>query len=269
MQKYNDFNVFSDTIPVDPKQPISNILVYLPEGKVDTSVKKPAFIFLTGAGESKGGVEKLTVWGPFSFISKNWQPSFICIAIQNLTWQKQSMIDSVYAELKKRYNFGEIILSGLSEGGYGTMKEMATYPDTPLSKDVRAIIPMSASEAQHPDGVAGIIRAGIPVWSFGDDPGDTHGIYAHKDFINLQQLNPSGNYIWTRTTDGHGGWNKQYNPSYKGTEGTTKGLSIYEWSMQYAGQSVDTTTPPLPPVEERKLITTIKVYDNGDVETIK
>lgn len=234
-------NVFSDTVQA-PNGSLMNVLVYLP---ADYKTKiYPVFWFWNGMGEDSGGIDALKVWGPFSFISASFQPNCIVVAVQGLEWANLDQTDFVFARLKTAYNFGAVIASGLSAGGYGVTKLMSYYPGSVASKSVVAIIPMSTSEGFGTTAVLPTIKSNIPVWGFGDDPGDVHGVNTHNFITALQKGNTKGNYKWTNTNpDGHGGWNKHYDPTYK-----ENGLNIYDWGMQFVGAV--TTIPPvvIPPI---------------------
>lgn len=255
MIKYNDFNVYTDSIPVDQWTGKAQALIYLPN---DYKTKQyPVFWFWNGLGEDTGPVSVLAKWGPFAFINKDWQPNFIVIAVQALEWKNSDQLDIAYKYIKSTYNTGKVVASGLSAGGYGVTKLLSFYPYNTITKDLVAIIPMSTSEGYGQTVVQQTVDSKVGVWAFGDDPGDVHGINAHKFYISLVAKNPTGKYKWTNMNPrGHGGWNDYYNPKY-----TENGLNIYDWGMSFV-----TDTPSVPTTPTRNLIATIKVYDNGDVE---
>lgn len=261
MTPYNNIlNVFSDTVKA-PNGTLMNVMVYLP---TDYKTKVyPAFWFWNGRGEDTGAVSQLAVWGPFAFIGAKWQPNFIVMAVQALEWGNQSQTDSIFLNLKAAYNFGDIVASGLSDGGYGCTKLISYYPDSIAAKSVRAIIPMSTAEGFGSTAVAPTIASKIGVWGFGDDPGDVHGVNTHNFLKSLIAANPTGPYIWTNTNpDGHGGWNKHYDPAYK-----ENGLNIYDWGMQFTKAVI---IPPvvIPPVViPPKTIKSITItYSDGSQE---
>lgn len=264
MKKYNDYGVFSDTVSgsfkasgKDAVTVTRNLLVYLPPNPTG----KPVFCFWNGLGEDNGPVDVLTKYNTLSFISKDWQPDFIVIAVQNLSWIPSELVDIIFTTLKDRYGFGKMIFTGLSNGGYGLMKTAAQYPNLRLNKDLVAIIPMSTAEGVHPEYRPPIIQSGVAAWLFGDDPGDIHGVFTHQTYNGLVKENPAGNYRYTNMTGkGHGGWDTYYNPKWKDKDG----MSIYDFGLKYAGEVQTPTEPPVQPA--RKLVATINVYDNGDVE---
>ena len=263
--KYNDYSVFSDNVQVDPWAGTAKVLVYLPADYKTHSY--PVFWFWNGHGEDSGPVSQLAKWGPFAFVGKDWQPNFIVLAVQGLEWKNQETTDSVYARLKRRYNFGQIVASGLSAGGYGVTRLASFFPSASVTKDLVAIIPMSTSEGFGTTAVAPVIASGIGVWGFGDDPGDVHGINTHNFMNALQAKNSTAAYRWTNMKPrGHGGWNDYYNPKWKDVDGK----SVYTWGLSFVrdNQEPPVVDPPVDtvPVVTRKLIATLRVYDNGDIE---
>ncbi len=148
----------------------------------------------------------------------------------------------------------------MSAGGYGVTRLASFFPSSAISKDLVAIIPFSTSEGYGITAVASTVASGIGVWAFGDDPGDVHGVNTHNFYNSLVKNGVPRKYRWTNMKPrGHGGWNDYYNPSWHDMDGK----SIYDWSSEFTGGPSDS----VPPVEvTRKLIATLKVYDNGDIE---
>lgn len=256
MTPYNNQpNVFSDTVKSNGVN--MNVLVYLPPDYKTNAY--PLFWFWNGRGEDTGPVSQLAVWGPFSFISSSWQPNFIVVAVQGLEWGPSTQVDQVYASLKAAYNFSDnVIASGLSDGGYGVTKLASFYPASVAAGFLKAIIPMSTAEGFGSAAVAPTVASKMAVWAFGDDPGDVHGVNTHNFLTALVAANPKGSYRWTNTNpDGHGGWNKHYDPSYK-----ENGMNIYDWGMQFVKPA--TTTPvitqPIPPIS-KSIIFSISLAD--------
>lgn len=264
MQAYNNLpNVFSDIIVTNGVS--VNVLVYLPVDYKTTVY--PAFWFWNGRGEDQGAVSQLAVWGPFAFINAQWQPNFIVFAVQGLEWAGQPQVDGVFTTLKARYNFGDVIASGLSDGGYGCTKLISYFPGSIASKSVKAIIPMSTAEGFGSTAVAPTIASGIAVWGFGDDPGDVHGVNTHNFIKAIVAANPSGRYKWTNMNPlGHSGWNNYYTPLWKDP---VDGLTIYDWANKMLGQAVQPPPIPIPPVVVAKTIKTVEItYSDGTTQIL-
>lgn len=277
MTPYNSFNVFTDTIT--GSKGTYNVMVYLP---ADYQTKQyPCFYFFNGRGEDTGGVAALAKWGPLAMISASFQPQFIALAVQAVGWDNQQ--NAIYTTLKARYNFGKVVLTGISEGGWvataimgGINMPSCTEPgaNNPVQKDVVAFIPMSAqidSSIYTPAVVSTIAASGVPVLGFGDDPGDIYGINTHNLIKALVAANPSGNYTFINTPGtGHGGWDTDYSPSST----QVNGGNIYDWASKVIAPPVSTplpvvtpppvTTPPATPT----LIATVQVYSDGSIKKI-
>lgn len=267
MTNYNGIpNLYTDTI-TDANGQTLPLMVYLPS---DYKIRQyPCFYFFNGRGEDTGGASKMAVWGPLAMISSSYQPPFIAMAVQAVGWDASQ--STIYTTLKARYNFGKVVLTGISEGAWLATNVMAKYPNDPLAKDVVAFIPMSsqADATSYNQAVKPIIASGIPVMGFGDDPGDVHGIDTHNFIKALVTANPEGNYTFVNTPGtGHGGWNT----NYATTSTQAGGTNVYNWALKFVSYTPPITTPPPtttpPPVTTPTLVATVQVYSDGSIKKI-
>jgi hypothetical protein len=105
-----------------------------------------------------------------------------------------------------------------------------------------------------------------PVWFIsGDQDGFTDNAKSYTNTIT----GAGGSAFTTVYRGGHGGWDAIYNGSIT-REVNGKNLNVFEWLL--SNSRVAITQPGIEqptdtvPIVTRKLITTLRIYDNGDVE---
>lgn len=147
-----------------------NYLLHLPEGyDADADKRWPVILFLHGAGERGGELEKVFVHGPPKLARKDPKFPFIVIAPQTPAggrWHASQLIallnnvTSDHAADPKR-----VYLTGLSMGGYGSWELGAAHPErfaavAPVCGGGTTIdIRLARRVENHP-------LKSLPVWAF-------------------------------------------------------------------------------------------------------
>lgn len=112
-------------------------LLYLPED-YEAGKKSPCLLFLHGRGESYGPLSLVKQWGPPRLIDKGMKMPFIVVSPQcperPASWsqaEQQSHIARLLGHIEKTYavDKGRLYLTGLSMGGGGTWRLLATHPN--------------------------------------------------------------------------------------------------------------------------------------------
>ncbi|NCO40294.1 MAG: hypothetical protein AUJ96_29865 [Armatimonadetes bacterium CG2_30_66_41] len=114
-------NAFEKTIT---KVVSANYLLYLPEGYEDTDEKWPLLLFLHGAGERGGDLEKVKLHGPVKLVEQGKGLPFVVVSPQcpeNRWWDVESL-DALLDQIVATYRIDEdrVYRTGLSMGGFGT-----------------------------------------------------------------------------------------------------------------------------------------------------
>lgn len=114
-------------------------LQYLPKKfkAEDKDTKWPLMIFLHGRGESNGPLDIVTKWGPPKKAKNGDKLPFILISPQcpkEDRWSSDTQMERIQkliAHIRKEYPIDDkqIILTGLSMGGYGSWELAAREPD--------------------------------------------------------------------------------------------------------------------------------------------
>jgi hypothetical protein len=274
MTPYNNIpNLFSDTITGAKGN--YNILVYLPSDYL--TKQYPCVLFYNGRGEDTGDVSALAKYSILYEIASNgYKPSCVALCVQALGWEPQQ--NTIYTTLKKRYNFGKVVLTGLSEGAWVSTDILGGLsmpgltvpgPNNPIQADTVCFVSMSSQADINSYGPAVplIAKSGIPVLGTGDLAGDSHAVDTDNMIIALQKANPSGNYTFINTPGtGHGGWNTLSDPNYK----LPNGQNIWDWALSFAGGPVVVAPPTTTPVTPTApiLIATIQVYSDGSIKKV-
>lgn len=250
----NSFMAFCQVFQVQGR----NVLAYLP----DTGKSYPAFVFVTGLGETGTDTNAAKVNGPHQYIKQGWRPPFAVFTIQPKSgeWMAAATTDAMLAGIRAKYpQITGIALSGLSAGGYATQQYI--FQDASYAKKLLAAIPMSI---QGPDKPYSYTNAGsLPVWAM-DGTGDPF-------FDGMKALYTSlGDRFSSFYSTGHNNWNLVYNPIYRDP---VYGQSIYDFAFKHAVYNGATPVAPVdttatPPVVTKKLLLTIKVYSDGTTETV-
>lgn len=105
---------------------------YILDYPANAKGKVPLMVFLHGSGERGNDLEKVKVNGPFQY--KNLIPEPVAILApqcQAGEWWDTEAIFYLIKEIQKKYRIDDskIILTGLSMGGWGTLKLAMEHPE--------------------------------------------------------------------------------------------------------------------------------------------
>lgn len=190
-------------------------LLFVPEATEDD--KLPMIVFLHGAGERGGDLEKVKTHGPPKIVEKDKGFPFIVLSPQcgRRQWWRPEALAKLIDRIIKEHPVDEdrIYLTGLSMGGYGTWALAAKYP-----QKFAAIAPICGGG--NPESAASM--KSLPVWVF-------HG--AKDPVVRIDQsqrmvdaLKAVGNPVkFTVYPDaGHDSWTETYdNPE------------LYQWFLTH------------------------------------
>lgn len=119
-------------------QQISYILDY-PQ---DTKTKIPLIVFLHGSGERGTDLEKVKAHSPFTYKNLIKEPvGILAPQCPEKVWWDTETVYYLIKEIQQKYNIDEsrIILTGLSMGGWGTLKLAMEHPEM-----FSAVVPVCA-----------------------------------------------------------------------------------------------------------------------------
>lgn len=105
---------------------------YILDYPANAKGKVPLMVFLHGSGERGNDLEKVKVNGPFQY--KNLIPEPVAILAPQCPageWWDTEAIYYLIKEIQQKYRIDDskIILTGLSMGGWGTLKLAMEYPE--------------------------------------------------------------------------------------------------------------------------------------------
>lgn len=253
-----------------------NTIIYTPD---NTTGVLPAFMFVTGLGESGSDPSKIYINGPMHFIQAGWKPNFIVIGIQSNNVYGpmdikglQGVIDGL-SDPSYRIDWNKYYLTGLSYGAATVGGYIQLQTDT-LFKKPTALIHMSMNIyglcGSYYDNSQYLCKndlrfASIPAFGFcgnGDGFLDAMG----KFWALLTKAGYKNKFhVYS---GGHGGWNSFYDPTWKDTDG----LNIYDWALQYSSGAAVIPPVVVPPVVIPPTAKTIKsitvLYTDGTTITL-
>lgn len=114
-----------------------NYLLYLPED-YEAGKKSACLLFLHGRGESNGPLSLVKKWGPPRLLDQGVKLPYIVVSPQcpkqPASWsqaEQQSHLVKLLDHIEKTYavDQGRVYLTGLSMGGGGSWRLLATHPD--------------------------------------------------------------------------------------------------------------------------------------------
>ena len=183
-------------------------LLYLPEDyDKDTDKRWPLVMFLHGMGERGNELNKVKLLGPPRFVADGREFPFILISPQchdDLFWNDETdmlgaMLDEV--EAKYRVDNNQILLTGLSMGGYGTWAFAAKQPNR-----FAAIAPICGG-GNIKD--APIIKD-IPMWVFHGDKDDVVELSKSQEMVDAVKAAGGNPKFTVYQGVGHNSWDNAY-----------------------------------------------------------
>ena len=243
-----------------------NSLTYLPTNYISTK-SYPCMIFFPGAGEIGTNAALLQNHGPFQYLKQGVDLGLdlIVIAIQNVNQNpRPDEIASYVTAVKKLYNIGALIGTGLSRGGQD-WEWFANNSEANLSQLSGLVLFSSQGTVADIPSIPGtynpalFVKYNIKFW-WGIGTMDSFYDNNKARYKALAALNPSLT-AWTEWAGaGHGDpvWSDGYNPKW--TNNTLK-QSIYTWTAGF-GSAVPINPPPV--VATYKNAVATKVFTKND-----
>ena len=241
--------------------------VFLPED-YDSRESWPTILFFHGKGEASASMQYSALLG--NGLPKNIKAGlsipYIVVAIQDqYSTPKPAVVDNVLKNTiipNYKVDTNHIYATGLSFGGGGSLAMAIAHPEY-----ISAVVSASPSALQPFEVFAlpTLAEHKIPVW-FWNGTQDQGPLNYCKQYS--QAIIAAGGQSWITTEPvGHGPWDALYTGKSK-----LDGKDMYAFFSQYGKQpsAVDppVITPPSDtvPAVTRKLIATLRIYDNGDIE---
>lgn len=179
-------------------------LIVKPED-FDEQKKYPLIIFLHGRGESGDDLKLVNVHGPFDFVKQHKLPVMI-VAPQTpigVNWDidmLSAFVDHVLEELP--VDRGQVYLTGLSLGGFGTWELAARRPEV-----FAAIAPICGGGKP----VQAELIQEIPLWAFHGAKDPVVPLKSTTDMINALYNLGSAPRLTVYPDAGHDSWTETYN----------------------------------------------------------
>lgn len=238
-------------------------LVYTPEG-YQHKPGNMAFLFLPGNGELVG-VDKLYIHNTLGFIRDGkYAPDFVVAAISPNGWAypPASVYLASIQALQARFPGCQIVANGLSLGASNWVRYINSgkqYADS-----VAGLIIMSSSQAPF-DNLSNF--KGKPVISY-LGTNEPPQIKEHHPKI-VEAFEAAGATVHHSWIEGmaHGPWSPFFDPNYDIVNTRYGHNNIYEYMRKLLATAAGEPDTPLP--MERKLVTTIKIYNDGHIEVEK
>jgi len=144
-------------------------LVIIPANFQDRTVRWPLIVFLHGGDQSGTDLNLVKANGPPKYALSNPDFPFVVVAPQlpiGKLWEPAAVIGVIKQVIPRfRIDAGQVYLTGLSTGGYGTWKTALQYPER-----FAAVAPVAGGGSteilKHADGVQLQALRSLPVWAF-------------------------------------------------------------------------------------------------------
>jgi predicted peptidase len=192
-------------------------LLFLPPG-YDTRQRYPLILFLHGAGERGGDLNRVRIHGPPKLVEQRPDEfPFIVVSPQvpdDRIWSTR-VLDALLEEVAERYAVDpdRIYVTGLSMGGYGAWHLAMEFPDR-----FAAIAPISGGGT-----ITGACTLRhLPIWVFHGARDEVVPVSRSEELVErLRRCD--GHVRYTRYEDaGHDAWTRTYeNPE------------LYRWLLQH------------------------------------
>ena len=186
-------------------------LLYLPmeyDSKPDQ--RWPVVLFLHGRGESSGPLSLVAKWGPPKFAERGDELPFILVSPQcpeEGVWsdeERQQGLDSLLKHISSEYRTDEtkVSLTGLSMGGFGSWKLVATYP-----KRFSCAVPICGSG----DEKSATRLVDLPIWAFHGSEDSVVPVADTEKMVNaIKQAGGTKIRFTTLEHIGHNSWSAAY-----------------------------------------------------------
>lgn len=231
----------------------------------------PVLVSYHGAGEASkerdlnklynNGIPKLIKAG-------TWNYPFVVLAIQDMWSTPQpatvAYVLEEYVLSKYPTNRTKIFHTGYSYGGGGSLAMAIHFPQ--YTTAVVSASPSSLSTDSNNREIPRlpeVAKSGIPVvfWA-----GSNEAMYLEHATAYAKYINDAGGKasLFIKQGVAHGPWDSLY----KGQDLISGGLNMYDWLSKLTAEEQPEPEPE-EPGQTPKLIATIKVYSDGNTETIK
>ena len=198
-----------------------NYLLYLPPQYAESKEKWPLMLFLHGAGEKGGDLEKVKVHGPPKLIGKEGKDfPFVIVSPQcpeDGFWSAELQLDALDGlldEVVSRYRIDKdrVYVTGLSMGGFGTWQLAFRYPDR-----FAALAPIC--------GRGDVRKAArikqVPAWVFHGAKDKTVPLKESQEMVDALKKAGSDVKLTVYPNAEHDSWTETYNNP-----------AFYEWLLQ-------------------------------------
>jgi len=192
-------------------------LLYLPNEYSTSTNDFPLLIYLGGGSQNGKDLNRLKTYGIPYYIEQGQEYDFIIASPQcpeDRYWTTENWFDSLYSDLISKYRIdtSRIYVTGISNGGYGTLKVAMDYLDR-----FAAIVPLCGGVNDRDTAQIDNLKH-LPIWAFHGIADDLIPISETERVVN--KLQKYGNIEFTRLeNEGH---SIQY--LYSGSK-------IFEWLL--------------------------------------
>lgn len=237
-------------------------LVYTPDG-YQHKPGNMAFLFLPGNGELSG-IDNLYKYNTLGFIQDGkYAPDFVVAAISPNAWAyppADAFFSSIQA-LQAMFPGSKVVGNGLSLGAANWVRYVNSGKK--YSDSIAGLIIMSSSQAGI-DNLANF--KGKPVIGFLGEY-EPSQFKTHHPLI-MDAFRAAGAVTIEMPVPGmaHGPWTPLFDPNYQIADTRYGHNNIYEYMRKLLATAAGELDQPVP--SARKLITTIKIYDDGSIEKI-
>ncbi|MCA9212363.1 MAG: prolyl oligopeptidase family serine peptidase [Planctomycetales bacterium] len=194
-------------------------LLYLPKD-YDQKDSHPLLLFLHGAGERGGNIEKVKIHGPPKLIENGRDLPFVVVSPQCEAdqWWDPSALNDLLDVIVSKYKIDKqrIYVTGLSMGGFGTW---ALLQQTPTR--FAAAIPIcgggNSVRARHAK------RIGTPIWAFHGAKDAVVPLEESQKMVDAVKATKGDAQLTVYPDAEHDSWTKTYQDD-----------AIYEWLLKHS-----------------------------------
>jgi len=194
-------------------------LLFLPEDYGEKQQQWPLILFLHGAGERGGYLEKVKKHGPPKIVENRKDFPFILVSPQcpQGDWwtEKVELLINLLDDIVARYDVDEerIYLTGLSMGGYGTWSLASTYPGR-----FAAIAPICGGGKRF---MAPRLKD-VPIWAFHGAKDKVVSLKESQEMVNAVKAQGGDAKLTVYPDAGHDSWTATYDNQ-----------QLYDWFLSH------------------------------------